>query len=97
MEEESSHEVIRMTERDSQSDEAAGQGVWCVQPEAPAEAALGTSWSLVNKSHFLRHHQKNPLQQKISEWAPGTVSLKSVLGAMELFTWQLLIWYKLSF
>ena len=49
MEEKSSLEVIRTTEIDSQSDEAAGQGVRCVQPEAPAEAALGTSWRLVSR------------------------------------------------
>lgn len=94
VEEKSSHEVIRMTEIDSQSDEAAGQGVWCVQPEAPAEAR-GTTWRLVNRSHFPRQHQKNPTENL--KWAPGIVSLKSVPGAAELFTWQLLIWYKLSF
>ena len=58
MEEKNSHEVIRTTEIHSQGDEAAGQGVRCVQPEAAAEAALRTTWRLVNKSHFPRHHQK---------------------------------------
>lgn len=76
MEEKSSHEVIRMTEIDSQSDEAAGQGCGVVRSEAPAEAALGTTWRLVNRSHFPRQHQKKSTTAENLKWAPGIVSLK---------------------